>query len=85
MLIKLPTENNHLAFLIGSGLKLIFHFCTLWLIFAKSLLSSAAALSILSITENNEVSANNLVLHDNSSASSFIYIKKVLVLVSNLR
>ena len=71
--------------LLGPGLKLIFHFCTLELILAKSLLSSAAALSILCITKNNEVpSANNLALHDNSSASSFIYIKKVLVLVWSL-
>ena len=71
--------------LLGSRLKLIFHFCTLWLILAKSLSSSAAAQSILCITENNEVSsANNLALHDNSSASSFMYIKKVTVLVSSL-
>ena len=71
--------------LLGPGLKLIFHFCTLELILAKSLLSSAAALSTLCITKNNEVpSANHLALHDNSSASSFMYIKKVLVLVSSL-
>ena len=40
---------------------------------------------MLCITENNEVSsANNLALRDNSSASSFMYIKKVTVLVLSL-
>ena len=64
-LINFPTKKTYWPCFLGSGLKLIFHFCTLWLILAKSLLSSAAALSILFITEINEVSlANNLALHD---------------------
>ena len=58
----------------------------MWPILAKSLLSSAAAPSILRITENNEVSsANNLALDNNSSATSVMYIKKVTVLVWNLK
>ena len=44
---------------------------------AKSLLSSAAELSLLCTTENKEVpTANNLVLDDNLSAKSCMYIKK---------
>ena len=65
-------------------MKLNFH-CAKWLILAKSLLSSAAELSLLCSTENKEVSwADNLVLDDNSSAKSFMYIKKIVVLGSNL-
>ena len=66
-----------MACLLGSGLKLIFHWCAQWLVLAKSLLISAAELSLLCTTENKEVSsANNLVLDDNSSAKSFMFIKK---------
>ena len=44
---------------------------------AKSLLISAADLSLLCATENKKASSvNNLVLDDNSSAKSFMYIKK---------
>ena len=84
VLIYFPTLNNLTNFLLGSGLKLIFHCCTQWFILAKSLLSSAAELSLLCTTENKEVSsANILLLDDNSSAKSFMYIKKIVVLVSN--
>ena len=58
------------ACLQGSGLKFIFHCCTQWLV-------SAAELSLLCSTENKEVSSvMNLVFDDNSSAKSFMYIKK---------
>ena len=65
------------ACLLGSGLKLIFRWWAQWLILAKSLLISAAELSLLCTTENKEESsANNLILDNNSSAKSFMYIKK---------
>ena len=78
VLINFPTENNVLALFTRIWIKTHFPFLTLWLILAKSLLSSAATLSVLCITEIKEVSSsNNLAIHDNSSASSFMYIEKV--------
>ena len=75
MLLKVKDIGRHC--LLGSGFTLIFHCCAQWLILAKSLLSSAAELSLLCTRESKEVSsANNLVLDDNSSAKSFMYIKK---------
>ena len=47
------------------------------------LLSSAAELSPLCTTEDKKVSSlNNLVLDDNSSAKSFMHIKKIMDQVS---
>ena len=66
-----------LVCLLGSELKQVFHYCAQWLILANSSFISAAELSILCTTENNEVSsASNLVLGYNSLARSFMYIKK---------
>ena len=52
------------------------HRCAELLILPKSLFSSIPQLSTSCTAENNEaLTANNLALDDNSSASSFIYIK----------
>lgn len=64
------------AYLLGSGLKLIFHWCAQWLILGKSLLRSAAELSTLWTTKNNKLSsANNLAFDYIWSVRSFVYIK----------
>ena len=65
------------ACLIGSVLKLIFHWLDQLLILHKSLLSSFAEVFLLCTTEKREVSSpNNFGLEDESSDRSLIYIKK---------
>ena len=52
-------------YLLGSGLKLIFHWKTESLIFVKSLFSSFAEVVMSCVTENRDVSsANNFALED---------------------
>ena len=62
--------------MIGSGLKLIFHWYVQLLMLTKSLFNSFAVVFVLWTIENNEVSsANNLAVDERPSARSFIYIK----------
>ena len=64
------------ACLLGSGLKLIFHWKSQSLIFFKSLLSSFVEVVMSCVTENRDVSpANNFVLEGSSPNKSFLYIK----------
>ena len=64
------------AYLLGSGLKLIFHWQANLLIFTKLFSNSFAVAFALWTTENNEVSsANNFPLDDRLAARSFICIK----------
>ena len=64
------------ACLLGSGLKLIFHWKAHCFILERSLLSSKVVITESWITEKREVSsAKSLVLEDKPSAKSLIYIK----------
>ena len=64
--------------MIGSGLKLIFHWYAQLLMLTKSLFNSFAVVFALWTIENNEVSsANNLAVDEKPSARSFIHIKNI--------
>ena len=64
------------ACLLGSGLKLIFHWKAQSLIFFKSLFSSFTEVVVSCFTEHRDVSsANSFALEDKSPDKSFMYIK----------
>ena len=64
------------ACLLGSGLKLIFHWKAHCFILERSLLSSKVVITETWITEKREISsAKSLVLEDKPSDKSLIYIK----------
>ena len=76
LLINLPIENDLLSLFTKIWIET--HFLLAQPVtYFKSLLTSAVELSILCPTENKEVSlAINLTLDDNSSARSFLFVKK---------
>ena len=64
------------ACLLGSGLKLIFHWKSQSLIFFESLLSSFVEVVMSCVTENRDVSSvNNFALEGSLPDKSFLYIK----------
>ena len=64
------------ACLLGSGLKLIFHWKVQSLIFFKLLFSSFAEVFMSFLTKKRDASsANNFALEDRSPDKSFMYIK----------
>ena len=65
------------AYLVGSGLKFIFHWNAQVLILVKSLFNLLADLVIFSNIENSDVSSsNNFALDAKSWDKSFMYIRK---------